>query len=236
MSLELSFIAPCFNEEDWIPRLLSSLNRCDIDFTKVEFIVVDNCSTDLTVDTVWNIAPSLKYPVRIIHEFRPGVSFARNSGAKAAKGETLIFIDADNRLTPEFVDQVCKLHANPDFCGGTIRTLAEPGNLIGSLVFYCLEAIKMISPKPFGKSVARREAFFQVGGFDPKIKLGENVVFTSKLKRLAKFGSKQFSHIRAPIFCSLRRFDKVGYLRILIPWLIAYLGVRNLPYETYDKL
>jgi glycosyltransferase involved in cell wall biosynthesis len=236
VSVKISFISPCFNEEEWLPRLLLSLNACNADFDSFEFVVVDNASTDRTVEVLWDLLPVLKYQVRIVHEFRKGVSYARNAGASAASGETFVFVDADNLLTQGFVDQVCSMSRESDFCGATVRTLAEPGSLRGSLVFVLLEAIKMISPKPFGKSVACREAFFSVGGFDGDIKLGENVVFTTKVKCFARENGRWFAHINAPIFCSLRRFEKIGYWKILVPWFIAYVGARNLPYETVGEL
>lgn len=236
MGIKLSFITPCLNEQDWLPRLLISLNNCNFCHDQVEFIVADNGSTDRTIDVLWNLIPQLKYTVRLVHEFRKGVSNARNSGAIIARGEFLVFIDADNILTQNFVDQLWRVHQQQNFYGATIRTLAEPGSIKGSLLFYLLEAIKMVLPKPFGKSVARKEAFISVGGFDKNVKLGENVSFTSRLKLNAKCKKMKFLHITSPIYCSLRRFEKVGYLKILYPWIKAYLGNYNLPYETVDNL
>lgn len=236
MSIKISFIAPCFNEQDWLSRLLLSLNVCQMDFEAIEFVVADNGSTDRTVEVLWDLLPSLKFKVRLVHEFKKGVSFARNAGAQVAKGEVFVFVDADNLLTQDFIDQLWETYSLPGFCGATVRTLAEPGSIKGSAVFYILEVIKMVLPRPFGKSIAKREAFFDVGGFERDIALGENVVFTSSLKKLAKKNRMQFFHITAPIYCSLRRFEKVGYSKILMPWLIAYLGARHLPYDTVDKL
>jgi glycosyltransferase involved in cell wall biosynthesis len=236
MGIKISFITPCLNEQEWLPRLLSSLNNCNFLSDQVEFIVADNGSTDRTINVLWDLIPQLKYPVKLVHEFKKGVSNARNSGARIARGEFLVFIDADNILTQNFVDQLWKVHQKQNFYGATIRTLAEPGSLKGSFLFYLLEVIKMVLPTPFGKSVARKEAFFSVGGFDNDVKLGENVSFTSRLKCNARRKKMKFLHITSPIYCSLRRFDKVGYLKILYPWMKAYLGNYNLPYETVDSL
>lgn len=236
MSIKLSFVVPCHNEKDWLPRLLLSLNSCDTRFDEIEFVVVDNASSDKTVESLWDLLPSLKYRVKLVHELRKGVSLARNTGALAAKGEVLVFMDADNILTQHFVDELWRVTRSPDFCGATIRTLAESGSLRGTVVFYILEIIKLLMPRPFGKSVARKAAFLAIDGFDERVKLGENVVFTSRLKAFALRNGEKFLHIKSPIYASLRRFEKVGYFKILIPWLIAYLGVRSLPYETVDNL
>lgn len=236
MGIEISFIIPCFNEQDWLPRLLKSLISCKFNFDLVECIIVDNGSTDNTIEVLWEMITCCKFSVRIVHEPRKGVSLAKNAGALAAKGKTLVFVDADNLLTQEFINNLFYVHYLPDFCGATIRTLAEPGSPRGGILFFLLEAIKMFSPRPFGKSVVRRDAFFQVGGFDTKVKLGENVIFTSQLKRYALKNNRLFLHLTSPIYCSLRRFKKVGYIRILIPWVVAYIGNRNLNYNTIDEL
>lgn len=236
MSIKLSFIVPCHNEKDWLPKLLLSLNSCETRFEEIEFVVVDNASSDRTVDSLWELVPSLKYRVKLVHELRKGVSAARNTGALVAKGEVLVFVDADNILTQHFVDQLWFVIRSPDFCGATIRTLAEAGSLKGAMVFNILEIIKLLLPRPFGKSVAKKAAFLAIGGFDERVKLGENVVFTSRLKAFALRNGEKFLHIKSPVYASLRRFEKVGYVKILFPWLVAYLGVRSLPYETVDNL
>ena len=162
MSVKISFIAPCYNEQDWIPRLLLSLNSCETTFEDLEFIVVDNNSTDRTVEVLWELVHVLKYKVRLVHEFKKGVSAARNTGGFVARGETLVFLDADNRITQNFVDELFLVSSKERFCGATVRTLAEPGSIRGTLVFFILEFIKMVSPRPFGKSVAKREAFLML--------------------------------------------------------------------------
>lgn len=234
MRVNISFIAPCFNEQEWIPRLLLSLNSFVLDFDLIEFIVVDNWSSDKTVDRVWELIPNLNYRVRIVHESRPGVSHARNAGGMAASGETLVFIDADNLLTQKFIDELFFVHGLPNFCGSTIRTLAEPGSFQSSVLFYILELIKIIFPRPFGKSVATKAAFLNVGGFNADVKLGENVYFTLSLKKYAKNNSLLFLHISSPIYCSMRRFKIQGCIKVLIPWFFAYIGVKNIPYGKFN--
>lgn len=233
---KISFIVPCYNEQDWLPKLLLSLNECDTNFDDIEFVVVDNASSDRTIDVLWKIFPALKFKVRLIHELRKGVSYARNTGAMIANSDIFVFVDSDIRMTQRFVDNLWSVVSAPDFGGATIRTLAEPGSFKGTFVFYVLELMKMLLPKGFGKSVATRGGFAYVGGFDTEVKLGENVIFATGLKYFSRKYKKKFYHISSPIYCSLRRFEKIGYVKILVPWLIAYLGERRLPYDTVDSL
>lgn len=232
----LSFVVPCYNEQDWLPKLLMSVNECATSFRDIEFVIVDNGSSDKTVEVLWAMIPRLQFKVRLVHELRKGVSHARNTGAKVAQADIYVFIDADIRLTQRFIDNLWSVTSQPDFAGATIRTLAEPGSIRGTLVFYVLECIKLVLPKAFGKIVSTRDGFEAVGGFDTDVKLGENVIFGTGLKHYAKDRCKSFCHIASPIYCSLRRFERLGYMKILLPWFIAYMGGRHLGYKTVDEL
>jgi glycosyltransferase involved in cell wall biosynthesis len=232
----VSIVVPCHNEEYWLPKLLMSLNECNTYLNDIEIVVVDNGSTDRTIDVLWAMIPSLRFKVRLTHESRKGVSYAKNTGSKVAQADILVFIDSDIQLTQRFVNHLWSVIRQPDFGGATIRTLAEPGSIKGTFVFWVLELIKLMVARPFGKSVATRDAFEAVGGFACDVKLGENVIFTSRLKQYVKQRKKRFYHISSPVFCSLRRFEIVGYTRVLRCWLVAYLGSRHLPYETIEDL
>lgn len=87
-AMTLSIIIPTRNEVSNLPRLLASLPRSP----EVEVIVVDNRSRDetVTIAKAWGATVLTAYPER---------SAQRNAGAKVAKGQWLIFLDADMELT-----------------------------------------------------------------------------------------------------------------------------------------
>jgi glycosyltransferase involved in cell wall biosynthesis len=95
----ISIIIPCYNSEKFITRALDSvLNQT---YTDWELILVNNNSTDGTQGVL--DAFQAKYPekVRVFFEAKKGAPAARNTGLKAAKGEWIQFLDADDEILPE---------------------------------------------------------------------------------------------------------------------------------------
>lgn len=227
-----SIVVPCLNEENYIFRLLSTLKNQKFVTENYEVIVVDNNSTDRTAQVVWDFASKTDLNIKMVHEYIPGVSLARNSGANVSCGKTIVFLDADNTLDQKFLTGLSGYISENNYTAGTIRTLPDERNIKGWIVFVVLEVIKMLSPRPFGKSFVDRKIFFESGGFNEAIVLGENVDFLVRVKKLIKKMGGGFCHSRLGVKCSLRRFNKVGYMCILLPWWRAYIGNYALKYKT----
>ncbi|KXK10478.1 MAG: putative glycosyltransferase EpsJ [Microgenomates bacterium OLB23] len=88
----ISIVIPVYNEEEYIDGCLKSLISQKTD-AKFEVVIVDNNSTDRTVEIVQKYTSKL--PLRILHEDRQGIVFARSRGFDEAKGTILARIDAD---------------------------------------------------------------------------------------------------------------------------------------------
>ncbi len=78
---------------------------------EAELIVVDNGSTDDTTAVVTGWAQTAVITVRLIHEARPGLSAARNAGLRASRGDLIVFIDDDCRLSPTYVSELLRYDA-----------------------------------------------------------------------------------------------------------------------------
>jgi glycosyltransferase involved in cell wall biosynthesis len=233
-----SIIIPAHNEEEYIMSALVDLYKQNFPKNLYEVVIVDNASIDLTVCKIWDFA--ISHPLmnlRLVHENRLGVSRAKNSGARYSKFETLIFLDADNNVEYDFLSKVYFLTTQRRASVATLKTMPNKYSFKEFIFFFILEIIKVIQLKPFGKVFVTRTVFNQVGGFNSEITLGENVDFLSRAKKFAIKNKLFFTHISiSTIKCSLRRFEKKGFLQVITPWLIAYLGFYKLKYPTMSEI
>jgi 1,2-diacylglycerol 3-alpha-glucosyltransferase len=94
----VSIIIPALNEEKYIEKTLKSVRRQT--YPKIEVIVVDNGSTDRTGEI------AKKYANKVIVEEKRGIGIARNRGAKEAKGDILLFLDADTEIEKDCVEKI----------------------------------------------------------------------------------------------------------------------------------
>ena len=91
--IKVSVIVPVFNASEYIGRTLDSI--ISQDFESFEVIVVDDGSTDDSLEVINNTLGNTQIPHKIIHQENQGVSVARNVGIDASVGDYLVFIDAD---------------------------------------------------------------------------------------------------------------------------------------------
>ncbi len=97
----VTVVIPVYNEEDHIAATLDSILAEDYPKDKIEVIVVDDGSKDKTVEIV------KKYKaVRLIKQDHKGKVHALNTGAKAARHEFILTVDADTSFNPEFIREM----------------------------------------------------------------------------------------------------------------------------------
>ena len=107
----ISVIIPTYNEETVILDCLKSLSNQT--YKDYEIIVVDDGSTDKTLDKLKNI--------KVLHQNHLGAGAARNLGAKQAKGDILVFVDADMTFDRHFLKMLVK----PILAGKTKGTFSK---------------------------------------------------------------------------------------------------------------
>ena len=93
----LSIIIPVYNVEKYIKKCLLSCLKQDVSYKNYEIIVVNDGTQDQSVSIVKDIANSYSN-VCIINQRNQGLSGARNTGMKHAKGEYIWFIDSDDYI------------------------------------------------------------------------------------------------------------------------------------------
>lgn len=113
--VNLSAIILTYNEEEIIKDCLESVKWAD------EIVIVDNGSTDKTLDIV------KKFGVKNIVKSSGGnFSNHRNFGAKAAKGKWLLYVDADERVTPELRGEILKIIKQDNDSNSRLAAFAIP--------------------------------------------------------------------------------------------------------------
>lgn len=121
----ISIIVPLYNVESYVEfSLKSAFNQT---FEDVEFILVDDCSTDRTMDVVEKMVEKsiCRDRITIIHDHKinSGLSAARNTGLKHARGEYVFFMDSDDELVPDCIEKHYRAIqiSDADFTVGNIR-------------------------------------------------------------------------------------------------------------------
>ena len=102
--MKFSVVIPAYNEEQYLPRLLKSIEIARANYSagsdQIEVIVADNDSTDATAEV------AALHGARVVTVAKRRIAAARNGGARVARGEILCFIDADSAIHPQTFDEV----------------------------------------------------------------------------------------------------------------------------------
>jgi glycosyltransferase involved in cell wall biosynthesis len=183
----ISIVIPLYNKEKSIISTLQSV--CDQTNTDWELIVVDDGSTDNSLDVIRDRVNELKSEkVRVIHKMNRGVCSARNRGIQEAKGDYIAFLDADDIWDKEYLaEQVMMIADFPEAAmwginfaeinnGKLVRKLetALPDGYRGYVENY-FQMPGRISDLFCSSSVVIRKAVFdKVGLFDERIKYAED--------------------------------------------------------------
>ena len=104
--MKFSIVIPVYNGSEHLPKALSSI--LEQSFSDWECVIVDDGSTDNTLELATSYARSDKR-IRVIHQSNGGVSVARNCGMDEAKGEWIVWLDADDFYVSGSLEQIALL-------------------------------------------------------------------------------------------------------------------------------
>jgi len=211
----LSIIIPTYNEENYIELLLRSIAAQS--FKDYEVIVADAHSKDRTR------AIAEANGARVIDGGMPAVG--RNEGAKVARGDILLFLDADVVLPdPWFLQgtlaefekrklDVATCEADPISKKRVDKALHEVFN-------YFMRVTASTLPHAPGFCIfARKRIHDEISGFDEKIKLAEDHDYAHRAAKKGKFGVLKI--YRIPV--SVRRMERDGRFNITMKFLLCEL-------------
>lgn len=172
-----SIIIPVFNCEDFIEICLESILGLDYPLNKIEIIVVDNGSTDRSVQK------AKKFPIILISSQEKYVSGVRNDGARLANGSLLCFVDSDCAVGRGWLTTAVEILSRHGVgAAGSGYQLPESPHWIEKawLTESKIEE-RSVSFIPCGNLIIRREAFEEVGGFDEKLSSCEDADICERL-------------------------------------------------------
>lgn len=223
----ISFIIPTLNEAKTIDRTLTCLKEFSGDH---EIIVSDGNSNDGTIELSRALADEV---VVYDRPERQTIAMARNLGAAAAKGDYLVFVDADV-VIPEIDEFFRTAHrefdGRPDLVGITVkyRVFPELATLGDRYVFTMLGLQFLLQNNVFGVGASGgefqmidAEAFKRVGGFNERLAAAEDM---DLFRRLSKAGRTRFVP-GLTVLHTGRRAHAVGWPRLLWSWFTNSVGV-----------
>lgn len=220
--MRVSLVIPAFNEERLLPSTLDLVRAAaaaafDSRGWAWEIVVCDNNSSDRTAEIARDRGATVVFePVNQIGR-------ARDTGARAARGEWLIFIDADSTPSAELLrDIAAQIETGRALGGGVVVRLDAEAPWHARLLGFCWNCWSRLVSWAAGSCVwVEAEAFREVGGFGTEAYAGEEVGLSRKLKRLARQRGKRFRVLSAhPLETSSRK------VRLYTPWEMARLFLR----------
>lgn len=194
MPKSVSVVIPTYNYGRFIVEaILSVLSQTR---PPSEIIVVDDGSTDETTAVVGGFGARVKY----IREDNAGVCAARNRGVAESSSELIAFLDADDTWEPTNLEKQLARFESDEEIGLVHSALREFADETGETIRLHMagaedgvaESLLLwegpMNVRPGGAVTVSRKAFDYVGGFDTRMKVGEDWDFGYRVARSFKVG------------------------------------------------
>lgn len=216
-SPKVSIVIPTLQEGKYIGSLLAKIISVD---QSLEIIVVDGGSTDGTIEV------AKKFTDKVYLLNKRGIGRARNYGAFNASGDIIIFMDADVEPQKDFIEKVLSAFKDERVVGATCNIMPKGSSplLVAFFRFYNLLIwlFSYFKPHSRGEFLAvRRKAFLMVGGFNERLPCLEDHDLAF---RLSKIGKVIFLR-NLTVYESMRRFKRMGFLKVLNLWVSNYISL-----------
>ena len=212
---KISIIIPTINEANNLPLLLSDLSIAQ---KEGEILIVDSGSEDRTID-VANI-----YGAKVYKSNERNRGMQLDIGAKNSKGEWLIFLHADSRLTHDWLTKInSAIKGEKNFIYYFKFKINDK-----KIIYRFLEMLVNLRSKhfkqPYGDQglIMHKSIYLKNNGFR-KIPLMEDVDFLRRLKN-----QKDLKQINLPIFTSSRKWERTNiFLQALKNWNLRRRWIRG---------
>lgn len=213
----ISVIIPALNEEKYIENTLKAIKNQRYN-GKYEIIVADGLSEDKTV----NVAR--KYTKNIVIVKKKGIGAGRNAGALLAKGDILLFVDADTIPSSNLLTTISRVFKDKTVVGATCKLYPIKANKSVTAVYKFYNKFMKFSIKLKKASIAgmccayRKSVFKHLKGFNEKLSTFEDVDFSLRANRLGNIVILK----NAFALTSGRRIEKWGAANAVISYLYNF--------------
>jgi glycosyltransferase involved in cell wall biosynthesis len=200
----VSVIIPAYNASRFIGEALNSVTTQT--YSNLDIIVIDDGSTDQTLETVENYSQR-DVRIRVISQTNRGVSFTRNRGVELANSDLIAFLDSDDRWLPDkLTRQVEFMTAHPEVAvcfgrvafmrfDGTMTQQRSSGRLTGLKPEHLLYENPTVTTSNW---MIRRDIFQKFGGFDLTMNYSEDLDY---LLRIMLGGDHKIEGINDVLMC-----------------------------------
>ena len=171
----IGVVIPAWNAQEWISEAVQSalVQRP----RPIDVLVLDDGSTDETAA----VARSFGAPVRVVSQPNGGIGAARNRGAQLVRGDWIVFLDADDRLTADGLScRIQALERNPGatIAFGAVRRFQHTSE--GEPI-----AVDRLRPAPLpGAMLVSRETLARVGPFATDTHVAEGLDWLLRAREL----------------------------------------------------
>lgn len=174
MNPSISIVIPSYNQSEYLEDAIESAYNQTV--APLEILVVDDGSLDNSLEIArryeFRDLPLIGSPVRVISQVNKGLASARNTGIMNAKGDYILFLDADDMLKPEAVARISQeiMRTNADIVAPSFKEFGVSDREV-VLGGFTMEDLKQANRLGYFCAI-RRSALLEIGGYNPKMKWG----------------------------------------------------------------
>lgn len=229
----VSIVIPCFNNANTVTESVKScLGQT---YSNIEIIVVNDGSTDGSEDIIKALGRHHFSRIKVYSQSNKGPSRTRNFGAMIAVGDYIVFLDADDKFAPTFVQEcidIFRTNSGIDIVYPMVERFEEESG-IWNLPDYSMEELLNTNCFPIASMVALSK-FKAIGMFDENLQHAEDwelwIRLTSKYPRAYR--------IEKPLYFYRKRTSKDSITDKAMKYNYSdhtHLYIYNKHYELYKK-